>query len=142
MTEIRKFSIITFAIIMIPIIIFAGVYMQDISQNKNNELLQLYAKKDDLLFQQQQIEAMIADLNKTLNNEIGKQQSLLSKQTSLSVQKLNLAAQNSTVLQTSVTKTSTSSSSSRTTTSSSSSTPRQTPAPKPTPTPPPVSRAS
>lgn len=90
-TDFAKLSIAAFAIFMIPVLLASGAYLQELSDYKKYELIQLYAKRDDLITQQQKLETLIQSLNQTLAYEVARQQELSAQLTSLSAEKAAMA---------------------------------------------------
>ncbi len=98
MTKLKEILISIMAIILIALFVVAGFYMQDKSTASKAELAQLYAKREDLLSQQQKLDALLTSLNQTLVAEIARQQNLSNELTNLTGQKANLIAANNQVV--------------------------------------------
>ncbi len=120
MTE--KSSLIIFgAILIMVILIISGLYVQDKSGSTNDLALIYNSKKESLLVEQQRLEAMISNLNQTLQSEIVKQQSLANQLSQINGGSIPSTNANP---------------------PSSGTTPSPSPAPTPAPAPAPVTRAS
>ena len=118
MTKITKKIIIGTAIVLIALFLFLGIYVQGRVLD-NSFLLDYNVRKEDLITKQEQLSVMINDLNKSLQTEILKQNSLSNQLADLTGKPVNTASSSS----------------------GSTNTPSQ-PAIKPTPKPAPVTSAS
>ncbi len=73
MTKYLKTIAFASSIILIVFFLLAAIYIQD----KNNSLSLTYdARKEDLLANQQQIELILSDLNKTLETALAREENL------------------------------------------------------------------
>jgi hypothetical protein len=76
MTKGLKLIIAGIIIIQLIIFVVAGVYLQDAAAKNRDESTKLYAKRDDLLANQQRLELLFLDLNQTLHKEGSRQENL------------------------------------------------------------------
>lgn len=93
MTKITKKIIIGTAIVLIALFLFLGIYVQGRVLD-NSFLLDYNVRKEDLITKQEQLSVMINDLNKSLQTEILKQNSLSNQLADLTGKPVNTASSN------------------------------------------------
>ncbi len=76
MTNKIKNIIATLVIFQIILFLFAGIFLQGITDKKYDELDTYYARKDEMQSQQQSLQGLVAELNKTLVVEKKREQDL------------------------------------------------------------------
>ena len=88
MTNTFKITIAMMAFIQIILLVLVGVYIQDLESQKKQQVTDLYARKDDLLLEQQKIENLISSLDSQIQTETAKQNVLIAQVEKLSSQNL------------------------------------------------------
>jgi hypothetical protein len=78
-----KTIILIIAILEIALCVIGYAYMQNNIKNFGNEAQVYSVRKEELVTQQRQLEAVILDLNKTLQSEISKEKVLENQLSSL-----------------------------------------------------------
>jgi hypothetical protein len=76
MTKFLKFLIAIVIIIQIVLFVYVGLTQQNLTNKNQDELMKLYAKRDELLISQQRLEVQFLDLNNTLQREYVKMEDL------------------------------------------------------------------
>lgn len=76
MTNMIKNIIATLLIFQIILFISAGVFLQVMTDKKYDELDSYYARKDEMQSQQQSLQSLVAELNKTMLVEKKREQDL------------------------------------------------------------------
>ena len=93
MTKIVKRIIIIVAVLMIATFIVSSIYLNSKLDQPDKKPLDYDARKRELMTKQGQLEALVVDLNKTLQDEIATQNNLSKQVEQLTGEKNNLTAQ-------------------------------------------------
>lgn len=68
--------IITLTLLLVTVVAITGVQLQNSSTVTQDQLSQIYLRKDELIAQQEQLDLLIAQLNTTLQTEVQKNSDL------------------------------------------------------------------
>lgn len=79
MTKILKIAIVAVLVCMFAVFFAVSARLEKTGVQGNAEILQLQARKDDLINEQQRLESMISTLNRTLDTEMQKQGQLYAE---------------------------------------------------------------
>lgn len=67
MSKAIKIGIVAFLLVVMSGLVVFGIYLQNMNNMNQAEVAKIYVKRDDLLANQQRIEATLNDLNRTIN---------------------------------------------------------------------------
>ena len=81
MTKALKITIAALLAVQIILILLLGHYVQGMTAGRQDEILYYYIRKDKLMFEQQQLQAMADELNASLAREQQRQQELATQLT-------------------------------------------------------------
>ena len=93
MTKTLRTTLIALTAALVILMIVTGIVLLSSLQSGNNDLYQLYVRRQDLMIQQQRLLVTMEGLNTTLQMEIGQNQQLQDQLTQASLAAQQLATQ-------------------------------------------------